>query len=79
LAGLTKPRHGLGGTSAAWTGHDDMVDVSAVEGALRCNHAVATSNAGHIRKAAVAAAAKMAIHAIGLHAICHSPTENMAR
>gem|GEM_PF-6800664 len=56
-----------------------MVDVSAVEGALRCNHAVATSNAGHIRKAAVAAAAKMAIHAIGLHAICHSPTENMAR
>ena len=52
------------GALAARAGHDDIVDVSVVEGAARRNHAVVTSNAGHIRKVARVAGADITIHSV---------------
>jgi predicted nucleic acid-binding protein len=52
------------GALAAQARHDDIVDVSVVEGALRRNHAVVTSNASHIRMVAAAAGADLAIHSV---------------
>jgi hypothetical protein len=52
------------GTLAARADHDDIVDVSVVEGAVRCNHAIVTSSLGHIRKVATAAGANITIHSI---------------
>lgn len=61
---LTKGQARAVGTLAARANHDDIVDVSVVEGAVRRNHAVVTSNAGHIRKVATAAGADIAIHSV---------------
>lgn len=52
------------GALAARAQHDDIVDVSVVEGALRRNHAVVTSNAGHIRTVAAADNADISIHSV---------------
>jgi hypothetical protein len=52
------------GALAARAHHDDVVDVSVVEGAVRRNHAVITSNAGLIRKVATAAGAAITIHGL---------------
>lgn len=61
---LTKGHARAVGALAARANHDDIVDVSVVEGAVRRNHAVVTSNAGHIRKLATAAGADIAIHSV---------------
>lgn len=61
---LTMDRARALGALAARADHDDVVDVSVVEGAVRRNHAVVTSNPGHIRKVATAARADMAIHIV---------------
>jgi hypothetical protein len=61
---LTKTRARAVGTLAARANHDDIVDVSVVEGAVRRNHAVVTSNLGHIRKVATAAGANITIHSV---------------
>jgi len=61
---LTKARARAVGTLAARASHDDIVDVSVVEGAVRRNHAVVTSNLGHIRKVATAAGVNLTIHSV---------------
>ena len=61
---LTKTQARAVGALAARARHDDIVDVSVVEGALRRNHAVVTSNASHIRKVAAAAGANLTIHSV---------------
>lgn len=61
---LTKTRARAVGALAARAQHDDIVDVSVVEGALRRNHAVVTSHAAHIRKVATAAGADITIHSV---------------
>jgi hypothetical protein len=43
------------GVLAGKAKHDDVVDVAVVEGAIRRGDAVVTSDAGHVRKIAVAA------------------------
>jgi hypothetical protein len=40
------------GALAARAAHDDVVDATVVEGAIRRQHAVVTSNPSHIRKIA---------------------------
>ncbi len=52
------------GALAARSAHDDIVDVSVVEGAIRRRHAVVTSNPGHIRKVAGAAGVALEIHSV---------------
>ena len=52
------------GTLAARAGHDDIVDVTVVEGAIRRHDAVVTSNPTHIRKIADAARARLTIETI---------------
>ena len=52
------------GALAARADHDDIVDVSVVEGAVRRNNAVVTSNPGHIRQVATAAGVDIAIHSV---------------
>ena len=49
------------GALAARAGHDDIVDVAIVEGAVRRRDAVATSNPTHIRKIADAVRARLTI------------------
>jgi hypothetical protein len=61
---LTRARARAVGTLAARANHDDIVDVSVVEGAVRRNHAVVTSNLGHIRKVATAAGANITFHRV---------------
>lgn len=61
---LTKTLARAVGALAARADHDDVVDVSVVEGAVRRNDAVVTSNPGHIRKVASAAGANIAIHTV---------------
>jgi hypothetical protein len=46
------------------TGHDDIVDVSVVEGAVRRGDAVVTSNMTHIRMVADATGARLRIESI---------------
>lgn len=60
---LTKTRARAVGALATRAHHDDIVDVSVVEGALR-HHAVVTSNASHIRRVAAAADANLTIRSI---------------
>ena len=50
------------GTLAARAGHDDIVDVTVVEGAVRRHDAVVTSNPTHIRKIANAPGSRRAMH-----------------
>lgn len=52
------------GVLAAQAGHDDIVDVTVVEGALRRGDAVVTSNHTHIRAIADAASARLRIERI---------------
>lgn len=61
---LTGTRARAVGALAARARHDDIVDVSVVEGALRRNHTVVTSNASHIRKVAAATGADLTIHSV---------------
>jgi hypothetical protein len=61
---LTKAQARAVGALAARSDHDDIVDVSVVEGALRRNQAVITSNSDHIRKVATAAEANITIHTV---------------
>jgi coenzyme F420-reducing hydrogenase gamma subunit len=44
--------------------HDDVVDVAVVEGAIRRADGVVASNAGHIRRTAEAAGARLRIESI---------------
>jgi len=52
------------GVLAGKSGHDDIVDVSVVEGAVRRGDAVVTSNATHIRTIAEAAGARLRTESI---------------
>ena len=52
------------GRLAARAGHDDIVDVTVVEGAIRRHHAVVTSNPTHIRKIADAVRARLTIETV---------------
>lgn len=45
-------------------GHDDVVDVTVVEGAIRRRQAVVTSNEAHIRKIATAARVELRIERV---------------
>jgi hypothetical protein len=61
---LTKNQARAVGALAARADHDDIVDVSVVEAAIRRDHAVVTSNAAHIRKIATVAGADLTIHRV---------------
>lgn len=61
---LTKSRARAVGTLAGRAGHDDIVDVSVVEGAARRNHVVVTANPSHLRRVAAAAGAAITIHTV---------------
>ena len=52
------------GTLAGKAGHDDIVDVTVVEGATRRRDAIVTSNHTHIRKIADAVKAKLTIEQV---------------
>jgi hypothetical protein len=52
------------GVLAGKSGHDDIVDVSVVEGAVRRGDAVVTSNMTHIRMVADAVGARMRVESI---------------
>ena len=52
------------GILAGKANHDDIVDVTVVEGAIRRHDAIVTSDHTHIRKIANAAKAKLAIEQI---------------
>lgn len=52
------------GALAARAGHDDLVDVTVVEGAVRRHDAVITSNPTHIRKIADATRARLTIETV---------------
>jgi hypothetical protein len=52
------------GVLAGTSDHDDIVDVSVVEGALRRGDAVVTSNVTHIRMVADATGARLRIESI---------------
>jgi predicted nucleic acid-binding protein len=61
---LTKEQARQVGGLAAKAKHDDVIDVSVVEGAIRRRHAVVTSNRAHIEKVADAAGVTLEIHAV---------------
>jgi hypothetical protein len=52
------------GALAARAGHDDIVDVTVVEGAIRRRDSVVTSNPSHIRAIADGARVKLAIETV---------------
>lgn len=52
------------GTLVALADHDDIVDVTVVERAIRRHDAVVTSNPTHIRKIAAAACARLTIQSV---------------
>ena len=52
------------GVLAGEAGHDDVVDVAVVEGAIRRGDGVVTSDARHIRKVAAAARSALRIESI---------------
>lgn len=52
------------GVLAGKSAHDDVVDVTVVEGAIRRRDGVVTSNEGHIRSIADAAGVRLHIEAI---------------
>ena len=52
------------GALAARVGHDDIVDVTVVEGAIRRRDSVVTSNPSHIRTIADGARVKLAIETV---------------
>ncbi|MDQ1391218.1 MAG: hypothetical protein QOF30_195 [Acidimicrobiaceae bacterium] len=61
---LSKAQARATGTLAARSGHDDVVDVSVVEGAVRRLHAVVTSNPTHMRLIADASGVALEIHSV---------------
>lgn len=52
------------GVLAGRAAHDDIVDVTVVEGAIRRRHAVVTSNETHIRKIANAARIELRVESV---------------
>ena len=52
------------GVLAGKSGHDDIVDVAVVEGAIRRGDAIVTSNVTHIRQVAEAARAELRIESV---------------
>ena len=52
------------GVLAGESGHDDIVDATVVEGAIRRRDAIVTSNEDHIRRIADAAGARLQIERI---------------
>jgi rRNA-processing protein FCF1 len=52
------------GVLAGSAAHDDVVDVTVVEGAIRRRHAVVTSNDTHIRKIANAARIELRVESV---------------
>jgi predicted nucleic acid-binding protein len=52
------------GVLAGRAAHDDVVDVTVVEGAIRRRHAVVTSNETHIRKIANAARIELRVESV---------------
>ena len=61
---LSEARARAIGALAARAQHDDIIDVSVVEGAVRRRHAVVTSNPTHIRKVAFVVGADLAIYSV---------------
>jgi hypothetical protein len=61
---LTEDQGKAVGTLAARAGHDDIVDVTVVEGAIRRHDAVVTSNPTHIRKIADATRARLTVEIV---------------
>jgi predicted nucleic acid-binding protein len=61
---LTEEQAKAVGTLAARADHDDIVDVTVVEGAIRRRDAVVTSNPTHIRKIAAATRVRLTIETI---------------
>ena len=61
---LTEDQAKAVGTLAARAGHDDIVDVTLVEGVIRRHDAVVTSNPTHIRKIAAAIRARPTVEAV---------------
>ncbi len=61
---LTEDRAKAVGVLAARAGHDDIVDVAVVEGAVRRRDAVVTSNPTHIRKIADAVRERLTIETV---------------
>lgn len=64
VEGLSRERARQVGALAALARHDDVVDVSVIEGAIRRRHAVVTSNSAHMKKVADAAGVRIEIHAV---------------
>jgi len=52
------------GVLAGSAAHDDVVDVTVVEGAIRRRHGVVTSNETHIRKIANAARIELRVESV---------------
>ena len=63
-APLTEEQAKAVGALAAQAGHDDIVDVAVVEGAIRRHDAVVTSNPTHIQAIADAARARLTIETV---------------
>jgi predicted nucleic acid-binding protein len=61
---LTEEQAKAVGALAARADHDDIVDVTVVEGAIRRDDAVVTSNPTHIRKIADATRSRLTIETI---------------
>jgi hypothetical protein len=61
---LSKTQARATGALAARSSHDDVIDVSVVEGAIRRHHAVVTSNPNHIRLVANATGVTLEVHAV---------------
>jgi predicted nucleic acid-binding protein len=61
---LSKEQARMVGGLAARAEHDDVIDVSVVEGAIRRRHAVVTSNPAHIKRVADAAGVTLEIQAV---------------
>ncbi len=61
---MTEDRARAVGVLAGRAAHDDVVDVTVVEGALRRHDGVVTSNKDHIEKVAQAAGVKLRIESV---------------
>jgi hypothetical protein len=61
---LSKEQARMVGALAARSEHDDVIDVSVVEGAVRRRHVVVTSNSARIKKVADVAGVDVEIHAV---------------
>lgn len=64
VEGLSKEQARQVGALSARARHDDVIDVSVVEGAIRRRHAVVTSNSAHMKKVADAAGVTLEIQAV---------------